>query len=126
MPGPPHRLQMKGRDVLSLMPVPPIGMQLRTDISMLSYADELTFGIIGDFDTPVDVEDLAHGIEQGVFAARGHREGPPPFATPWRSAAAERLSTHHDWRATITGSRAPCATAELTEPSNKFATPPRP
>jgi len=49
-----------------LLPVPPIALQLRTVISMLSYVDELVFGITADYDSTPDVEELASGIELGV------------------------------------------------------------
>jgi hypothetical protein len=48
------------------MPVPPIAMQLRTGVAMLSYADDLFFGILADFDAVPDVDELAHGIEVAV------------------------------------------------------------
>lgn len=66
VPGPRHRLQLAGREVRSLMPVPPIGLHLRTGIAILSYADELVFGVIGDVDSPVGPAELARGIEAGV------------------------------------------------------------
>jgi len=66
VPGPRQRLEVLGQQVVELLPVPPIAMQLRTAIGMLSYVDELVFGIIADYDTAPDVEELARGIELGV------------------------------------------------------------
>lgn len=66
VPGPRERLHVMGREVVSLMPVPPIALQLRTGIAIMSYADELVFGLIGDFDAEVGVEELAAGINEGV------------------------------------------------------------
>jgi diacylglycerol O-acyltransferase len=66
VPGPRQRLQVLGRPVEELLPVPPIALQLRTVISMLSYVDELVFGITADYDSTPDVEELASGIELGV------------------------------------------------------------
>ena len=40
--------------------------QLRTGIAIMSYADHLAFGIIGDYDAAPDVEELARGIERAV------------------------------------------------------------
>jgi diacylglycerol O-acyltransferase len=48
------------------MPVPPIAVHLRIGIAITSYVDDLVFGIIGDFDAPVDVDVLAAGITDGV------------------------------------------------------------
>ena len=66
VPGPRHRLQVLGHPVEQLLPIPPIGQQLRTVISMLSYVDELAFGITADYDATPDVDELASGIELGV------------------------------------------------------------
>jgi len=66
VPGPRQRLQLLGRPVETLLPIPPIAMHLRTVVSMLSYADELAFGITADYDATPDVDELARGIELGV------------------------------------------------------------
>lgn len=66
VPGPRQRLQLAGCEIRSLMPVPPIAMHLRTGIAILSYAEELIFGIIGDADSPVGPDELARGIETGM------------------------------------------------------------
>jgi diacylglycerol O-acyltransferase len=66
VPGPRTRMRILGREVLQVVPIPPIALQLRTGIAILSYADELVFGITGDFDTAADVDELARGIESGV------------------------------------------------------------
>ncbi|ORW11353.1 diacylglycerol O-acyltransferase [Mycobacterium lacus] len=66
VPGPRHRLHVLGRPVEQLLPIPPIAMHLRTVVSMLSYVDELVFGITADYDATPDVDELARGIELGV------------------------------------------------------------
>jgi len=66
VPGPRHRLQLLGRPVEALLPIPPIALQLRSVISMLTYVDELVFGITGDHDATPDVDELARGIELGM------------------------------------------------------------
>ena len=66
VPGPRQTVAIMGRTVLSLMPVPPIAVHLRIGIAITSYVDDLVFGIIGDFDAPVDVDVLAAGIADGV------------------------------------------------------------
>jgi hypothetical protein len=55
-----------GCEVLSLFPVPPIAMNLRTGVAMLSYADDLFFGILADYETVPDIDALASGIEHAV------------------------------------------------------------
>jgi WS/DGAT/MGAT family acyltransferase len=66
VPGPRQRMQVLGRDVVSMYPIPPIALRLRTGIAMLTYGDDLSFGIVADYDSAPDVDVLAAGIEQGV------------------------------------------------------------
>ena len=66
VPGPRQRLRIMGREVVRVLPIPPIALQLRTGIAILSYADELIFGITADYDATPDVDELARGIEQAV------------------------------------------------------------
>ncbi len=66
VPGPRHRQRVMGREVLEILPIPPIALQLRTGIAMLSYADRFVFGINADYDSAPDVAALAAGIEAEV------------------------------------------------------------
>ncbi|MGO8936474.1 MAG: WS/DGAT/MGAT family O-acyltransferase [Mycobacterium sp.] len=66
VPGPRGYQTLMGRQVLEVLPIPPIALQLRTGIAMLSYADKFIFGITADYDTAPDIEALAAGIEDGV------------------------------------------------------------
>jgi diacylglycerol O-acyltransferase len=66
VPGPRHRLRIMDREVVRMLPIPPIALGLRTGVAIVSYADELTFGITADYDAAPDVDELAAGIEHGV------------------------------------------------------------
>jgi diacylglycerol O-acyltransferase / wax synthase len=66
VPGPRGHQRLMGRQVLEILPIPPIALQLRTGIAMLSYADKFIFGITADYDTAPDIDALAAGIESGV------------------------------------------------------------
>ena len=66
---------MMGRDVLRLLPIPPIALHLRTGIAMLSYGDDLVFGITADYDAVPDVDELASGIEAAVARLVAMSEG---------------------------------------------------
>jgi diacylglycerol O-acyltransferase / wax synthase len=66
VPGPRGRQKLMGREVLEILPIPPIALQLRTGIAMVSYARSFVFGITGDHDTAPDVDQLAAGIEHAV------------------------------------------------------------
>jgi WS/DGAT/MGAT family acyltransferase len=83
VPGPSQTLHMMGRRVIGMLPVPPIALQLRTGVAMFSYADDLFFGMLADFDTMPDVDEFARDVETAVAhllkiskrreAARGRR-----------------------------------------------------
>ncbi|OKH72508.1 diacylglycerol O-acyltransferase [Mycobacterium sp. SWH-M1] len=66
VPGPRERLTIMGRTIVRVLPIPPIAMRLRTGVAILTYADEMVFGILGDFDAAADVDQLAAGIETAV------------------------------------------------------------
>ncbi|MFA5709104.1 wax ester/triacylglycerol synthase family O-acyltransferase [Mycolicibacterium sp.] len=66
VPGPREPLRIMGRKVIRVLPVPPIAMQLRTGVAMLSYADHLYFGILADFDAVPELDEFARGVEDAV------------------------------------------------------------
>ena len=66
VPGPSDTLHIMGRKVLDVLPVPPIALQLRTGVAILSYAENLSFGILADYDTMPDVDEFARSIETAV------------------------------------------------------------
>lgn len=66
VPGPRKPLRFLGSEVSRLLPIPPLAMQLRTGVAIMSYADQLVFGVIGDYDAAPDVDELAAGIEQAI------------------------------------------------------------
>jgi diacylglycerol O-acyltransferase / wax synthase len=66
VPGPHRQLEMMGHTVSRLLPIPPIALQLRTGVAVVSYADDLVFGITADYDVGADIDTLADGIKIGV------------------------------------------------------------
>lgn len=66
VPGPSQTLHILGREMLDVLPVPPIALQLRTGVAMLSYSDNLFFGVLADYDTIPDVDEFARSIETAV------------------------------------------------------------
>jgi diacylglycerol O-acyltransferase len=75
VPGPRRRISIMGRNVVRLLPIPPIALQLRTGIAMLSYGDDLVFGVTADYDAVPDVDVLAGGIERAVATLVAISEG---------------------------------------------------
>jgi diacylglycerol O-acyltransferase len=55
-----------GKKVQRLLPIPPTAMQLSTGVAVLSYGDELVFGITAAYDAGPELEQLAAGIERGM------------------------------------------------------------
>ncbi len=66
VPGPRRQLKMMGSKVAGLLPIPPIALRLRTGVAVLSYVDDLVFGITADYSAAADVDELANGIEAAV------------------------------------------------------------
>jgi WS/DGAT/MGAT family acyltransferase len=65
-PGPRHRLRLMGKRMDQLLPIPPTALQLSTGVAVLSYGDELVFGITADYNAAAEMEQLAAGIELGM------------------------------------------------------------
>jgi diacylglycerol O-acyltransferase len=76
VPGPRRRQRIMGREVIRLLPIPPIALGLQTGIAILSYADHLSFGITADYDAAPDVDELASGIERAVAHLAAISESP--------------------------------------------------
>ncbi len=64
--GPRHRLGLMGKKVDSLLPIPPTALQLSTGVAVLSYGDELVFGITAGYDDGPELAQLAAGIDRGI------------------------------------------------------------
>jgi WS/DGAT/MGAT family acyltransferase len=63
-PGPRRQLRMLGKQMERLLPIPPTALQLSTGVAVLSYGDELVFGLTADYDAARDIKRLAAGIER--------------------------------------------------------------
>lgn len=68
VPGPRRPVTVLGREVVEILPVPPIALQLRTVVAILSYADTLSVGISGDYDTADYIDELADAIQRAIVA----------------------------------------------------------
>jgi hypothetical protein len=55
-----------GGNVQRILPIPPIALRLRTGVAVLSYADDLVFGVTADYDAAPDMDQLVTGIEKAV------------------------------------------------------------
>ncbi|BBY77009.1 diacylglycerol O-acyltransferase [Mycolicibacterium parafortuitum] len=80
VPGPRDRLRLMGHDVVRMLPIPPVALRLRAAVGILSYGDDLVFGITTDFDAFPDVAQLADGIADAVadLTRAAARKAAPP------------------------------------------------
>lgn len=85
VPGPRDRHSLNGHTVRHLLPVPPIALGLLTGVAMLTYADELVFGITADRDATPDLElftgKVREAVDQLVDASKVPAQPDPP-STP--------------------------------------------
>ncbi|OBH07566.1 diacylglycerol O-acyltransferase [Mycobacterium sp. E2699] len=65
-PGPRHQLRLMGQTMERLLPIPPTATRLSTGVAVLSYGDDVVFGITAEYDAAADVKELAAGIELGM------------------------------------------------------------
>lgn len=95
--GPRHRLALMGATVERLLPIPPTASQLPSGVAVLSYGDELIFGITAEYDAAPELQQVAAGIEREMarltalsqdsvllFSSdrRKRRAGAPPRGVP--------------------------------------------
>jgi diacylglycerol O-acyltransferase len=78
IPGPRDRLSMMGREVVGMLPVPPVALRLRAGVAILTYADDLVFGVTADFDALPDVDELAAGIGKAMTCLAAAARHPHP------------------------------------------------
>ena len=64
VPGPRFPLYLGGRRLIEAFPVVPLGASVRIGVAVMSYEDQITYGISGDYDTTADIDVLCRGIEQ--------------------------------------------------------------
>ena len=65
-PGPRHQLRLMGQKMERLLPIPPTAERLSSGVAVLSYGDEVVFGITAEYDAAADVKQLTAGIEAGM------------------------------------------------------------
>lgn len=99
VPGPRDRHSVSGHTVKHLLPVPPIALGLLTGVAMLTYADELVFGITADRDATPDLEvftaKVREAIGQLVAASKVStgRDLPTPNSTARAKTAVRKRRT---------------------------------
>ena len=68
VPGPRAPLFLMGRRMLRMLPYVPIADQVRIGVAILSYCDEVAFGVTADYDSGRDLETILDGIRADLAA----------------------------------------------------------
>ena len=63
IPGPASECRLMGRDIVSIYPFVPIAVRLRLGFAILSYNDQLAFGITADYDSVSEIDLLPTWLE---------------------------------------------------------------
>jgi diacylglycerol O-acyltransferase len=66
VPGPQFPLYVQGRELLDVFPMVPLATNQRLGIALMSYNGAINFGLIGDYDSMPDLEDLAHDLAESL------------------------------------------------------------
>ncbi|HEU5469332.1 MAG TPA: wax ester/triacylglycerol synthase family O-acyltransferase [Actinophytocola sp.] len=66
VPGPREPLYVLGRKVVELQPYVPIALRLRIGVAVMTYCDQMVFGITADYDSTSELELLTGAIESGI------------------------------------------------------------
>jgi len=97
VPGPQFPLYLLGRRLQVLFPVVPLAQRQALGIAVMSYDGHLGFGLLGDFDSLPELENIRRDLEWAIdslASAAGVRKRPAKKAAtprkPARRASAER------------------------------------
>ena len=111
VPGPKRPLYLLGHRMLEILPYVPIAIRLRTGIAILTYCDQVVFGITADYDSAPEVGMLTTAIDQGlaelVDAAHARASAPSPARPDRRKGSGAKV----EQAARTTSSTAPARTA---------------
>ncbi|HEX4718004.1 MAG TPA: wax ester/triacylglycerol synthase family O-acyltransferase [Thermoleophilaceae bacterium] len=66
VPGPQFPLYVQGSEMLDVFPMVPLAMNQRLGIALMSYNGAINFGLIGDYDTMPDLEDVAGHLGESL------------------------------------------------------------
>ncbi len=89
IPGPQYSLRMADSQLLDIFPMVPLGSNLALGIAIVSYNGTLNFGLVGDFKTMHDLEDLAADLAAAA-AELAAAAGPPKPGNQGKSRKPKR------------------------------------
>jgi WS/DGAT/MGAT family acyltransferase len=66
VPGPQFPLYLQGHELLDVFPMVPLAMNQRLGLALMSYNGAINFGLIGDYDSMPDLEDVAQHLAESL------------------------------------------------------------
>jgi WS/DGAT/MGAT family acyltransferase len=101
VPGPQFPLYIQGHEMLDVFPMVPLAPNQRLGLALMSYNGAINFGLIGDFDSMPDLEDVAHHLaaaleelgDAGGVTLRGVGIGPIATARTTHALEGQGSST---------------------------------
>jgi diacylglycerol O-acyltransferase len=66
IPGPQFPLYLLGREIESVFPMVPLAGNQAVCFGIMSYNGQINFGLIGDYDSMPDLDDLASDLEHSI------------------------------------------------------------
>jgi hypothetical protein len=82
VPGPQFPLFMLGRRLTAFYPMVPLVLNTALGVAIMSYDGKLFFGLLGDYDTMPDLDDLAGDLDAAIDELSAAAGVPPDGARP--------------------------------------------
>jgi hypothetical protein len=67
VPGPQFPLYLMGREMIELFPMVPLAERQALGVAILSYNGGINFGLVGDYDTMSDIDQLAKDFRASLL-----------------------------------------------------------
>ena len=118
VPGPQDPLYLGDRELLDVFPMVPLGKNLAFNVAIVSYNGRMDFGLIGDFDTMPDLDEVAADFAAAFDEVRAEAgvgehpratepsEAPAPTATEEVADAVDPEAGHVDTPLELVAERA--------------------
>ncbi len=104
MPGPQLPLYLMGRQLVDIFPMVPLARGQALGVAIMSYNGRMNFGLVGDYDTMADIDELAGDFEDALAeladAAGVTLSGPPEPTLPAQRRERRHVATPADARQT--------------------------
>jgi len=90
VPGPQFPLYLLGRPLCRLYPLVPLAENTALGIAIMSYNGRIDFGLVADYDTLPDLEDIAAGLDASIAELADVAGAAPPARPRARARVTQR------------------------------------